>query len=693
MRAGIYTARAGEKKYGYLDAMVAAGDAVFLGERYDPQGRKHIAVEVPPRGKRARRNAGARRAIRIGREFFTAAIKDYADWREKWWREAIQNAVDAGANNIECIIDERADSIMVACQDNGVGMSEEVILDKFLVLGATTKIAGGTTGGFGKAKELLLLPWLSWSIRSGNVLVEGEGASYEVSHTREAVHGTQLIVHMPRDEATHEPAAKAFISKCYLPRVRFHVNGEVAKANLKQGELVKEFGDKAAVYYDKRSSSYTQMLIRANGLYMFEQYISSEVPGTIVVELLQPSIELLSANRDGFRDSELRWSMRKFADRLATDATQELKSKKGLIRKRFKGSGKFKATSTDTLTAALLESLGAMIPRGKQGRQELTMSAGQQRELEKMLLSMGGAEQPEKSFGDWGDGSTGEQPAPPINLRASAELAKAMLDGTEVQGTAHMEAIAKQLAWEPDFYLYNNIEGWRVAKKFFPERMPPFVRKLLRFWAECCRFILLALGSDYEYGVGFVFETEVGGMHVVEDGENWLLLNPFKGTRPSDRLYSLSKKEDVDDIWATAVHEVTHMADGIDYHGDTYASALTRNFGKLRRTSKQVDRIRKAISARGPSKLPRLRSIEIAEQVYRVLERTSAWLDVYEIQERTEYRPRVNADDLAAMEARGWIASRWDDEKVGLVYSETDHGFHWFLKRMQAREKKARRTA
>jgi hypothetical protein len=496
---------------------------------------------------------------------------------------------------------------------------------------------------------------------------------------------------MPLDEATHDAAAEAFIGKCYLPRVSFYVNRRSRRANLRHGELVKEFEGKAAVYYDKRESDYNEMIIRANGLYMFQQYVSSDVPGTIVVELLKPSIELLSANRDGFRDSELRWEMRRFADRLATDATTELKSKKGLIRKKFKGKGKFSAANAETLAAALLETLGGMVPRGKTKSRELAMSSAQEREVMKVLERMAGASQPEKGFGDWGEGSTGEQPAPPLNMRASGDLAKAMLDGTEVEGTAHMEAIAKQLAWEPDFYLYNNIEGWKVPKKFFPERMPPTIRKLLRFWAECCRFILLALGSEAEYGVGFVFETQVGGMHIQEEGENWLLLNPFKGTYQTDPLYSLSSKEDVDKIWATAVHEVTHMADGIDYHGDSYASALTRNFGKLRRTARQVDRIRKAVTARAPSSKPRLRSKKMAEEVLGLMERTSGWLTLYQVQDRTAHRPMVNGDDLAAMEARGWLESRWDDDAMCLVYTETDHGVVWKVDRVISRDK--RRTA
>lgn len=696
MKAGIYTARAGEADYGYLDAMVAAGDAVFLGERFDVEGRKHIAIEVPPRGKKVRRNPAARGAIRIGHEFFSAAIKDYADWREKWWREAVQNSVDAGATKISCIVDERGDSILVACEDNGAGMDEETILDKFLVLGATTKTLGTTTGGFGKAKELLLLPWMRWSIQSGNVLVEGEGAEYGVTHTDEVVKGTRIIVHMPPGEATHEAAAMAFIGKCYLPGVRFTVNDEPAKAGLKPGELVKDFDGKAAIYYDKRKSDYNEMLIRANGLYMFQQYVSSNVPGTLVVELLRPSIELLSANRDGFRDTDLRWEMRKFSDRLATDATQELKSKKGLIRKKFKGQGKFTAASAKTLAAALLETMGPMLPRGRgSGRRrgrDLVLSKEQEREIDRILAEMAGWEQSERSVPEWGSGGYEDQPAPPINFRVSPELAKAMLEGTAIDGTSHMEAIAAQLAWEPDFYLYNNNEGWKVSKRFFPATMAPNIRKLLRFWAELCRFILIALGSERKYGVGFVFEQETGGMHVDEEGDDWLLLNPFADTHTSGRVFSLGKKEDVDIIFATAIHEVTHMADGIDYHGDSYSSALTRNIAKLRRTTRQVERIRKACASRGPSVGPRLKSTKVAEAVLVELHKQfGRGITLDTIRANMPYVSQPKAYDLAVMEKIGLVRSRWDEANDVTLYWDTDEGFNWMSERVEKRERTARK--
>src|SRR3989304_5831934 len=160
----IVSASADQPGYGNLLSMVALGEAKLVGERYDERGVKEIAASL---GK-LKPNA---QQIRIGREFFTTALRDYQDWREKWWREAVQNAVDAPATVVTCSVDEvnteTGPAIMVSVEDNGGGMDEDVLINKFLVLGGTTKATtAGSTGGFGKAKELLVLPWLRWSIHT-----------------------------------------------------------------------------------------------------------------------------------------------------------------------------------------------------------------------------------------------------------------------------------------------------------------------------------------------------------------------------------------------------------------------------------------------------------------------------------------------------------------------------------------------
>ena len=48
------------------------------------------------------------RQITIPREYYQTAKKTYGDynWQEAWWREAIQNSVDAGATEIYCDVNE-----------------------------------------------------------------------------------------------------------------------------------------------------------------------------------------------------------------------------------------------------------------------------------------------------------------------------------------------------------------------------------------------------------------------------------------------------------------------------------------------------------------------------------------------------------------------------------------------------------
>lgn len=50
MEPGIYVVRQDEPEYGPLAAMVVEGQASFVGERYDVDARKEIAVQVPAAG-------------------------------------------------------------------------------------------------------------------------------------------------------------------------------------------------------------------------------------------------------------------------------------------------------------------------------------------------------------------------------------------------------------------------------------------------------------------------------------------------------------------------------------------------------------------------------------------------------------------------------------------------------------------
>ncbi len=593
---GVYAARAGDPAYGWLDALVLSGDAKLLGERYDPDGSKYIAVSIGAAGSALTPNAVG--AIRIGREFFTTALRDYQDWEEKWWREGVQNAVDAGATEIECRVEETPEGMAVSIADNGRGMDADTLLNKFLVLGGTTKgSTSGTRGGFGKAKELLVLPWLAWSIHTRDQRVTGSGVEYQVESAPYR-QGTDLRVVMPKDQTTHASAAQAFIEKCYLPGIHFTVNGEARRAAFRVGKELRDFEGKARLYYDKKSPK-NGLFVRTMGLCMFEMYVSRDVPGALIVELTGSSVDLLTANRDGFRDYELKRAVEQYVNELAADVSSALKDKRKLIRKKFEGSGKFVGAPPRELRAEVLNHLEEIIPLGETKRGKV-LSDVQASTIAEIVNRLGGGEGsvlvPDESVGF------------SLNMRANGALAAAMLDDTVLPGATAIEAAVAQLAWEPDFFIANEVEGYHVPKMFFPEGMVPGVKKLARTWAELCRFVLIQLGCSLPFGVGFLFsQSTLAAYEPDENRDRWLLLNPFRNPadagreKPTkERLYSLTSEDDVNQLYATAIHECTHMADGLTYHNESFSSAFTRNVGKTANKDRQVKAIVKAIKARGP---------------------------------------------------------------------------------------------
>ena len=595
---GIYTARAQDPAYGWLEAMVVEERAEYLGERHDSDGTKFIAVAIPETtGSPTALTPNVAVTMTMGAEYFTTFLKEYKDWREKWWREAIQNSVDAGATQIDCRVEAVPEGFAVSVTDNGRGMDEDTIINKFLHFGGTTKTRGDTRGGFGKAKELLVLPWLAWSLHTRDRMVTGVGIQTDVA-VAPYRNGTEIRVIMPPDETTHESCAMAYIQKCELPDVRFTVNGERFKANLRTGEELRDFVGKAKLYYDKKGKM-PGLYVRTMGLFMFQKsQLSESVKGTLIVELTGSSVDLLTANRDGFRDDSLDWAINDFVNELAADVSSALEKKKGLIREKFLGTGKFRGATEQEFQATMLNHLEELQP-AEQTKRGLTLSLDQVTVIRTIVHRIGAGEGSERV--------PDEEPGK-LNMRVNGDMAAAMLDATVMPGPAAVEAALKQLAWEPDFYLINRVEDFRVPKMFYPQGMTPGVKKLARAWAELCRFVLIQLGCSLPYGVGFIFHEQTAAAYLREEtGERWLLLNPFRvptligDQKPSkDALYGLVEENDVNWLYAAAIHECTHMADGVKYHDESFTSAFTRNVGKTANKDRQVKAIIKAIKARGP---------------------------------------------------------------------------------------------
>lgn len=576
---GLYTAVSGTEAYVMLRAMIAAGDAEFVGERYLPDSRLAVSASVggelgAGRGY-AQNPAGS---ITIGREFFATALKDYRDWREKWWREAIQNSVDAGAHEIHLKSTDNPDGTgLVEVFDNGGGMTEDVLINKFLVLGATTKVGqAGAAGGFGKAKEMLLLPWLTWEVHSRDRVVKGAGIDYTVEPA-EYLNGTRLRVLMPADQQTDASFGMNFIKKCWLPSVSFFVNDQRIKADLKPGKLIREVPDKANFYFREGGEFDTaRMLIRARGLFMFDRFVGSDkdIKGNVIVELEGPSIKLLTANRDGIRDWELGNQIDAFAAEIAADVKSATRAKSGMIRQKYKGTGRHLSYAKQA-EAGLIEAAGVL---QRHGSADFSLEPANLAQMKLLIDQLSTA------------------PATGGGLDAggqSAETVDVIMGGMEFKGPEHLSAALKQMAWEPDFYLINEIEGFRVPSKFKPENMPPSILRLLKTWTELCRFVLIQLGARATFGVGFHFDATTGASYLNENEEHWLLINPIP--YPEKRLLTPSNDEDLKWLYAAAIHECTHMADEVELHNEVFAAALTKNMARCADGYRKIRRIVRAI--------------------------------------------------------------------------------------------------
>ena len=640
---GRYITRSDAPAYAQLRAAALRGHAREGVSRAIPDvpgGQKAVVFDFGPKA-----NDEQRRAIKVGARFFQAALKDYENWPVKWWREAIQNAVDAKAKTIECGVVQLPDNTFrVWCQDDGRGMSRETLLNKFLVLGESGKDDDhDAKGGFGKAKEMLILPWLQWKIHTRDALAVGAGIDYEVSEAPNLA-GTRVEVVMPQDNATSILQANEFVARCYLKGITFRFVEQTRRtdhlavvtevhAELKPGKLFREIGEgggKAKLYFEKPPKDavpFREFYVRTGGLFMFDKWLPAGVEGRIIVELVGKSTDLLTANRDGIRDPELRRAIDDFASELARDVRSATKAKSKAFHRAYRGAGKFRmprreqearvteAAATAIQTAAPVfsgtsrarPSEGGESPRREQEARpsEGGVGASPRREqgapvgfqvaptvIRQMVEALGDEGAEPKAEG--GEVAVGPMPE---------ALAAVMLAATPVGGQTALEKAIKQMVWRPDFYVANDEEDWRPPASLLPEKMSKAALALAKVWTELVRFALIRLESGEEFGVGWVFSEGTRARYLFEEGEHWILLCPYADTEKRDKLLDPKHPDHIRRMWASALHEATHMADGLDYHDERFASALTDNIAKTADAWPVIEALVKAMTRGTPLSL------------------------------------------------------------------------------------------
>lgn len=596
---GYYTAYSDTPAYPTLWAMVNVGMARDEGSRYLEGGvvQRMASYQMPPLERNPDDPVFEEAMVVIPHSSFTKVVNDYGNWRQMWWREVIQNSIDANATEIDCRVQEQEDGTwLVSCQDNGSGMSYDTLMNAFFTVGGTDK-PRWARGGFGEAKKLIALAWIQYRVHTRDIMVEGTGAEFpklRVYRNMENIQGTKVEVVMPADKHTTEAAAIEYISRCQLPGVRFFVNGNPVRANLRRGRKKRDLPMGSELFYNKDVEGIHALLVRSNGLYMFDQELSSDFEGIIVLEVHPkpadqggPTVEkLFMSNRMNLQYGDLRDAIDKVYTQADFDIKQALRSPDSLFRKRYEGRGFFTTETARNREAVVREAAGPLPEIEGGGGLEMTGD---------MLAAL------VKQFMQFETTSVEEASGDAARLVGvmSAEEAEIML-GTQFKGESHLESSIQQMVWQPNFININDEttrEGFKLDKKFDPAFMTGPVYALARLWAAFVRFILVKQGSGETWGVGFVFSTEAQGMYYSDgEGEQWVCLNPINLS--NGKLMSIRDKNDVRLIFEVAMHECSHLLGGA-YHGDAFVKSFDRIVTEMLQHWNEAKRIAKGIKIRG----------------------------------------------------------------------------------------------
>lgn len=246
-------------------------------------------------------------SIKLPSNYFANTKLDYNNWVIAWFREAIQNSVDAKAKNIDFKINldrEKPGSIRVVCQDDGVGMDKRILFDVFLAMGGSEK-AEGAIGGFGHAKVLLAFAHLNYEIETQGVKVNGAGANFEWVET-EPSRGVRLQVDMDSKDVSEYALSSSLHDIVHHSEfssdIRITLNGEVLMSKEKAHPYKQDTVLGHLTFKDMpHGYNSSSLWVRMNGLAMFNASLwnSGSTAFEGYLDLSGASKEVLTSNRDG----------------------------------------------------------------------------------------------------------------------------------------------------------------------------------------------------------------------------------------------------------------------------------------------------------------------------------------------------------------------------------------------------------
>lgn len=461
-------------------------------------------------------------SVQIGPSFFAKELREYSSWIEAHVREAAQNGFDApDSSTVHFTVARDGENTRVTFGNNGSPMDQDALVGKLLTMGETGKnFAAGKTGGFGKAKLLLMFAQLEWHIRTGTLAAAGTGGNYHLTDGLSYCPGTTTTVLIAGDRvADYCGAVRRFASYSQWPGT-LTLNGGQLATDLRKGNPRREFAW-GKVYTNRQHANV--LIVRMNGVLMFARRV--DYKGCVIVELTGSSGERLTANRDS-----LLWSLQSELDdfvlQLSVDKRSALRERRAEI-KRFEG-------------------------------ERLRNEAMRERAVSTLADVVGGAE-------------------------LVAALVAQTTNGPGGIATVVTSRAESAVTIGPEFLL-KNTTGMATPDYYSPGPLfSDYSRKLALAWARCLLEMHKILQVSCDFSIGFVLdeETEAESSLSRVYGQVYYL-NPARIVSQKDKPQCRSFKAAYTGAWADrhriiaiAMHELVHGAYGLSRHDEDYANRLS----------------------------------------------------------------------------------------------------------------------
>lgn len=474
-----------------------------------------------------------------------------------WIREAIQNSVDAGASQVHIKVTE--DQIIVA--DNGSGMNVDIINNKLLVMGGTFK-AEGSTGGFGKAKEVLFFCWDEWKIvtsmdgKNQYMIDESMIGNKPVQHIveDECWKGTVIAITYDSEEIAQwkwEDTIEEYIESCTCKCEFFLNDRNIQTAHMRGSTRELTFG-KLKVNKQVHSN---YLYVRINGITMFKKYLSGDIPARIFLDLEGDSTKYLSSSRetlvheyqrelDGIVSSiitnpktamdeaderyfveyigeDISWEARKWVRKIVAEKVD--KTPMGDIEELFENLEEFKAKvaeNANDVVEQVTEIVEACTENGLTDHEEV------KKEVYK-------CENEDVIF-------------------AYNEIKKEI----KVSPSGYEFIVDTSMSNRGNAKLPVNVEGRRC-------------QKILHHWTQIVKKLVQDRNIRADIGVGFIFDDKTVAQHTTRGGKHYFLINPN-----TDKIPSVNNSKALAyQIFPIACHEVAHYYGS--WHDENFSSTMT----------------------------------------------------------------------------------------------------------------------